>query len=477
MATLPDLSEFTRWNEELAGLGSRLTGTAAHQRYVDMLAERLEAAGLKVHRDELRFRRWEPRRAELHLDSGERRRLHVTSPFPYSGETPADGITAPLAHCGRAPGSFTGAAGRIAIVDVPNPPVPTALLRRRSGRLPLTLTNPMLGSFVRPPDIAAARAAGVRAVVCVWRSVSTDNAAGQVLPFTTTYQGCPALWVDGPSGDVLIDAARRGEDATVVLEAAVTDNAATHTIWTEVAGADPSRTDETVVVNTHTDGPNLIEENGGLALLALARYGLGNGNPRWRRRHVFTFVTGHFRMPDLAVDHHGQATSTWLESHHDLWDGAARHHRAVAGVTVEHLGAMEWEDRRGRTQYAPTGLPAHELVYTGNPEMERIYQAACRLQRPRRPVTLRPAFGVYFGEGAGLYRAGLPTISLVSGPSYLVAEAHDGGRRWFDARLARAQLGTFARVLDEIDHTPAPQLGRAQPQAGAALAHLIERLT
>ncbi|WP_165367572.1 hypothetical protein [Phytoactinopolyspora endophytica] len=481
MVTLPDLNEFTRWNEELAELGSRLTGTAAHRRFVDTLVERLDHLGLEVYRDELRFRQWEPRRWEVRLnaaappESATPRSLTVTSPFPYSGETPPDGVTAPLTHCGRAPGAFDDAAGRIAIVEMPTPPVPTAILRRRSGRLPPTLTNPMLGSFVRPPDIAAARAAGVRAVVCVWRSVSTENAAGQALPFTMPYQGCPAVWVDGQSGDELIEAARRGDHATVILDAEVTDDAATHTIWAELPGSDPNCADENVIVNTHTDGPNVVEENGPLALLALARRALGDGNPRWRRPHTFVFVSGHFRIPDVSVDRHGQATSTWLDDHRDRWDGAPGHRTAVAGVTIEHLGAAEWDDRRGRTGYRPTGAPAHELVYTGNPEMERIYQAASRLQRPRRPVTLRPTFGVYFGEGAGLYRSGLPTISLVPGPTHLMAEAADGGWRWFDPKLAHAQLMTFARVLDEIDRTPTSQLGRAQPQAGAAVARLVER--
>jgi hypothetical protein len=476
MGTLPDREEFSRWNEELAHVGSRLTGTTQHQGYIDSLTERLEALGLDVHRDDIRFRRWEPRHWELRMSDPAERRLPVASPFPYSGETPPEGVTGELVHCGKAPGSFAAAAGRIAIVEVPVPPVPTMVLRRRSGHLPLTIANPVLASFLRAPDLTAARDAGVRAVVCVWRGISAENAAGQVLPFTAPYQGCPGLWVSGLTGDELIDAARHGRTATVVLNAEVTDDAVTHTIWTEVAGGDPSAADESVVVNTHTDGPNLIEENGGLALLALARHALLDGERRWRRGHVFAFVSGHFRIPDVATDPHGQATSTWLDAHREFWDGSAGHRRAVAGVTIEHLGASEWDDRRGRASYQPTGAPAHELVYTGNAEMERIYQAAARLQRPRRPVTLRPAMGVYFGEGAGLYRAGVPTVSLVPGPAYLAAEAADGGRQWFDPTLAHAQLLTFARVLDEIDQTPTWQLGVAQQQAGAVLAGITDGL-
>ena len=246
-----------------------------------------------------------------------------------------------------------------------------------------------------------------------------------------------------------------------MLEADVTEHATTHTLWAELPGQNPN---ETVIVNTHTDGPNLCEENGGLALLALARYFAAK--PVSQRQHslLFVFISGHFRIPELAVDPKQQASSTWLAQHPELWDGKEGHRYAVAGVTLEHLGAMQWRDDRSRSRYAPTGQPDYELIYTGNEEMERIYQSASRLQTLRRPVTLRPAYDLYLGEGKALYHAGIPTISLVPGPTYLCAARPGGDIDKLNATLAYQQLQTFGRVLEEIERTPTQQLGTAQPQ-------------
>lgn len=472
MKGLPDRDEFWGWQQQLAERGPRFTGNAAHREFVDKLQAHLENIGLTVHRDELHFRRWEATRWELRLHGikSDEEILPVAYYYPYSGETSPQGVTGELVHCGGALGNYSQAAGKIAVVEASILPFPTLLLRRRSGTLPFVLINPTLGSILNPPDLTTAARAGVLGVICVWRNCSADNAAYQALPFLQPYQGCPGLWVDGKTGDKLIAQAKKGARATLVLEAEVTENAPTHTLWAELPGQNPN---ETVIVNTHTDGPNLCEENGGLALLALARSFAAKPVSERQRSLLFVFISGHFRIPELAVDPERQATSTWLAQHSDLWDGKEGHRHAVAGVTLEHLGAMEWSDDKARSRYAPTGRPDYELIYTGNEEMERIYQSASRLQTVRRPVTLRPAYDLYLGEGAALYHKGMPTISLVPGPTYLCAARPDGNIGKVDATLAHQQLQTFARVLEEIDRTPTEQIGTAQRQAFGLLGLVL----
>ena len=121
--------------------------------------------------------------------------------------------------------------------------------------------------------------------------------------------------------------------------------------------------EEAVIINSHTDGTNCIEENGAIAMLSLIDCLRGK---KLKRTHIFVFVTGHFRLPMFKNPSGGgvQATSKWLSAHPDLWDGKGGHIKAVAGISIEHLGCMEWKDIDG--VYTETGEIETEMVYTGN---------------------------------------------------------------------------------------------------------------
>jgi hypothetical protein len=67
-----------------------------------------------------------------------------------------------------------------------------------------------------------------------------------------------------------------------------------------------------------------------------------------------------------------QATSTWLMGHPELWDGKNGNKKAVAGITVEHLGSMEWKEH-GNGQYKATGNIQTECTYVGNARMGKIW--------------------------------------------------------------------------------------------------------
>ena len=165
------------------------------------------------------------------------------------------------------------------------------------------------------------------------------------------------------------------------------------------------------IINTHTDGPNATEENGGLGLLALARYLAGL--PSRNRDMYFALVTGHFQLPQFTravpdpknVVVGNDAISVWMLDHPDIYRAAA------LGVTVEHLGATMWQDVAG--QYAPTGGSDWGTTYTmqhnplnaANAEQDAYLSAVAAVNAdgwPDYPVaTVRPgAIPVYLGEGA-----------------------------------------------------------------------------
>lgn len=472
-ARLPSQERLWSWIETLNSYGPRLTGSEAHRRSLEFIATELTDMGLQVQRDSYQFRRWHPKRWALSIEdsSGGARSVAVSSYFPYSGVTPAAGVRAPLVYFGKAPDSFEAAAGKIAIVEVETPDIGLLLkymmftrktaVPEQSADFPDDLTTPLIGGLLKASGIQlqAAAKAGVLGMICVWRGCSEQNALNQYLPFTTPYQGCPALWVGPESGAHLKAAAEHGAQATLTLEADLDPQALTETLYAVIPGTNAA---ETIIVNTHTDGPNACEENGPAGLLALARYATSLPKEARQRSLVFVFATGHFQMPELGTK--GQSTSAWLRAHPELWDGKPGHARAVAGLTLEHLGCMEWKDDTERRHYRATGQLERELVYTTNPTMERIYADALRGRTKVRSLTLSPRNKVFIGEGAPLYDVGIPGIAMCPIPDYLCTAPADGDIGKLDAAFAHQQVTTFAKAMLHIDAMSHAALGAPEEQ-------------
>src|SRR5205085_2685236 len=134
------------------------------------------------------------------------------------------------------------------------------------------------------------------------------------------------------AGERVLSAARAGRMAQLLLDASLTDGEM-ETVWAVSRGKAGNKT---ILVVTHSDGSNAVEENGHIGLLELARDAVRRPH---RRNIVYVLTAGHLRIP--AVSTHGQATSAWFEKHRDQWVGGAGNSRAVAGLVIEHLGARK----------------------------------------------------------------------------------------------------------------------------------------
>src|SRR3954470_6994405 len=184
------------------------------------------------------------------------------------------------------------------------------------------------------------------------------------------------------------------------MDAEITKGAATDTIWGVLPGTDPK---ESVVVNTHTDGPNVAEENGGLGLLALAREYAAVPRSKRRRSLIFLATTGHFQLPQFAVGQ-GQSASRWIADHPELVDGPKR--RIVAALTLEHLGCREWTDDAVAGSYGPSGRKDVAYCFTTTRTMRDLYLGACVGTANNRTIAAQPAF--QFGEGHDFTAKGIP---------------------------------------------------------------------
>lgn len=214
----------------------------------------------------------------------------------------------------------------------------------------------------------------------------------------------------------------------------------------DVIGILPGSTDEISLVNTHTDGPNALEENGGLAMLALAKQLSAIPQSERKRTHVFLFATGHM---SIAVGD----TQRFLGNHQDLV------RRTASALTIEHLGATEWVDSEAGGYHA-TGRSDLLLFLTSqNPALVDCTRSAIQAQDLRRSVIIKAVMNEgMFGVGAVLNAVGVPTVAFLGIPPYLLGSPRNGHIDKLDSHLMYRQIITCSDILAGLDATPRLQL-------------------
>ena len=213
--------------EEMNACGSRTTGSAGHNAFVASIKRQIKEMGVPYKSDLKYFDRWEAKRSAIviHSAMGEIP-VHVSSPFPYSGETGPEGITAtPVPIIGKHL-NFILAKDKIAVIRVKDfKSVYSGIAFNQKTALPADLRvqkyykGPVATAFVKFPFLQIARDMGVKAAICIWEDMSDAMVEGQYLNFILDYQGIPALWVNETEGRKVLEACRRKDSITLTLEA------------------------------------------------------------------------------------------------------------------------------------------------------------------------------------------------------------------------------------------------------------------
>lgn len=439
-------SEKEIWDQQvwMAKLGPKYTGNAAHTQFVDFLAAEMKKLGLEVERIRYTLPRWDAKRWELRAGGP----LPVTSYFPYSGQTAASGVTGPMTFAGTSPAfDLHDVRGKIVLVDCPTNVRHWAEEYQSWSIFPASETFPASMRPARGPvsDLTPFAKAGAVAVILAWTDISDGNAADQYSPFSRPPQGIPALYVGRETASRLKTMAASGATATLVLEADVTPDVPTDTVVATLPGAS---TDEAIILNTHTDGPNATEENGALGILALMKYFSKLPRAERRRTIVCPLTTGHFAGPWVP------SIRGFIQKYPETIK------RAVAAITVEHLGCLEWMDDASM-QYRATGKEEWAVAITPSKPMADAMGAALQGTAARRTALVNPVKGGFLGEGSSLARAGVPTIGFIPQPNYLLAGPADGCIDKLSAKLMHAQVEVFAKTVHNVDAMTAAQLRKA----------------
>jgi len=504
---LPSVDEIWQWHEWLAQNGPRYTGSPNHQKFTDWLQQQFDPVpGFDLRVERMKFQRWLADYWSLSIAQdptvGPSGPVPVSYYFPYSGMTGPSGISGTLVDLGDyipalyTPQFWQRAAGAIALVRVPPctfsfdvGQIPTGAFEPNQASLltvagfelsDFLVTNPVFQGMLAPVPLLDARKANVLGVICAWTGMSDDLVANQYNPFTSKYPnasglpepgdtGCPALWVGDTTGRSLAHYAQVGTPTvTLKLTATITKDATTDTIWGVLPGSGTDH-ERGLIVNTHTDGPSVPEDNGALGLLALAKY---FANPRPRRHDLyFVMATGHFQLPQFmkTISERpvagNDAISWWMRNYPDIYS------KALAGLTMEHLGCKRWADDING-QYVDTGGFDWGVTYTtqrlgssnpSNLEQQAYLEAVAATNAAgavAHPVVTMLPLPLFFGEGAPLYAGGLGTVSLCPAPSYLLQAGSRTNPQLLnldklDKQLIYGQIQSFARTIETLDGQPA----------------------
>jgi hypothetical protein len=431
---LPEM-QLRQWHEELDAMGLRSTGSPVHEQYIDELISRLERAGVTdVHGEPVPVSRWTAGRWSL--DAGGKP-IATSSYIPYSGSTPPGGVTGALARV--PPGAIPQAgalAGKIAVFDVPLPATAYSVMAQISyaGWDPQGLIDPT-ARYARPwagigdlisllDSLPAAGAIGCVGVI----DLPPEAARGSYFPYDGHVRTVPGVYVDRTARPRLEALIATGAPARLTLAAT-----AERFVSRNVVGLIPGRTDELVILNSHTDGTNAVEDNGPNAIVAMAQYLSRLDRDLLPRSVMVSLTTGHF--------HGGIGQVTFAREH---LDGALR--KAACALTIEHLGALEWAEIAGG-QMALTGRPELGVIFV--PENEAMVGASLaalkragdgpgQVLRPFVPAPGSPSGYGWPGEGTQLWTDGqVMTMNYIAGPTYLL--------NWGIPTLDKCDIGRMRR--------------------------------
>ena len=448
---LPSAGQIRDDFQRMVDFGPRLTGTAAHDNFIDWVQDELERAGCLMYpRDEKPFTYWDARRWGLDLlDGGRPGPVKVSSYFPRSGATPEAGVTGKLVPAAR----LDQIAGNVVLIDPKLPPQLTeSFFISNANYFHWTGHHPdptrdfkrVWVATVGPAQILQ-RYQDMGAVGAVFvLDASSEAALGAYLPFNEGFHDCPALWVDRDTGAALAQAALDTPTVRLTLTAEKRK-----TTSPSIVGVLPGESDELMIVNTHTDGQNAFEENAAVTLVHLARHfaSLPAGK-KLGRSLVFSAVTGHMTQ-ELPQ------TGGFVKDHPDLVAAAA------AGMTIEHYGSAEWVD--DATGFHATGDPEGCGLWTSESGvLQPVIDSLTTHDIPHTYV-LRPR-PVYLGIGGALYEAGVPGASFIAGPNHLVNIVPNGHMDKLDASLAERQTRWTADLLTTFDGMSAADLMRGDVQ-------------
>lgn len=469
----PKADELWGWLKQLHDFGPvRATGTPQARAFEDWLEVQFKKLGFSIERIPYRLTSWECDVKDCSIsvteDGKKARPVEVVAYYPFAASTlgkPA--VTGRVLYAGAgdqavkdlvAKTDAATLAESIVVVDmslqgwgfrgVPN--IYPKTFPETQVPIP-TSPNPLLQGGKPSMDAVEGK---VKGLVLCYVDVSDDGARHNYLPFGDPHRKTPALWV-GRKGSEYLKSVSGKASLTLRCDARLTPEARTDTLIATL----PGKSEEVVFVTTQTDGPNEVNDNGPLGVLALATHAARSKDRR--RTLVCALPTGHYaggaiRDP-VTGSGKGAGTRAVMDAHPEIMA------RVVGGLSMEQMGATEWLDD-GEKWYA-AGRPAVDL-WLPTPDFQdrmiELFFPSTVGEDPRYSRSQLSLNGYPGGEGGALRRAKIPSISLHGFPYYFFRADPKGVIDKLDPKIMKNQVNILTKLMVLFDRlTPDQIQGRA----------------
>ncbi|HEY2398509.1 MAG TPA: hypothetical protein VGH78_05900 [Solirubrobacteraceae bacterium] len=481
-SALPDAATLREMNSIVAALHVRPTGSGAQNAYIKWILRQLsKVPGAAVTEQHFTINRWSHGSMELQLKVGaQTTAVPIAAPVPYAEATPGGATSAPLVQIpDEEKITAANAAGRIVVRPAPagNVPyydffLPVVSWAVYDPQNTIDPTQSFFGDFInynaRVADLREAAAAGARGILFV-KELPRAQLTDHYEPYEGTPWHVPAVYLGADEGKQISDAMASGQPVTARLVVHASYKLVdTPTVRASIAGLDPQR----IVVDSHTDGTNAVEDNGPVAMVAMARYLAGLPVPCRPRSVEFVFPTAHFYQR-LVDPYHRQGGAGVVATQ---LDGEYDQGRVSSVLVLEHLGAIDYEqmpraDGGPGQELIPNGLraiqfigvtPSPALVATVDDVVRRYdMQRTILLQGADAPGTTVPSHCSFGGEGTPYNQHLLPTIGVISAPQSLYDPSF--GLEGIDFNVMHDELLGYTELLNRLGTMGQPEVAGEIP--------------
>ncbi|WP_372784272.1 hypothetical protein [Phenylobacterium sp.] len=477
----PGADQLMAWVRQLHKFGPiRPTGTPQMHAFEDWLEVQFKGLGFSVERIPYRLTSWECDVKDCSIsvteDGKAARDVEVLAYYPFCASTRGQpAATGRVLYAGvgeaavKALVANTDArtlAESVVVMDMPmglgiraDKPIRTYSKTFPDPLPPYPATPNVFSSGGRTAMEAVE--GRVKALVLCYTNLSDEAGRYNYAPFSDPHRKTPALRVGKTSGDYLRSVAGK---AVIALrcDAKLTPDARCDTLVATLPG--PS--EEVVFVTTETDGPNEINENGPLGVLALATHAVKAKDRR--RTLVCSLPTGHYAMGAVMdpVTGSGKPAGTRgvMQARPEIMA------RTVGHLAMEQMGATDWRDDGGRWRATGGPAPAYWLPTAAvQARMIDLFFPCTVGEDPRFSQSLISLETFPPGEGGSTRNAGIPGWGLMGMPHYFFRADPNGVIDKFDPRIMKVQVDILTKLMVLLDRLTPDQLHGRAPVTAADL--------